>query len=106
MEIVMPEINKIIHQPTRLSIMASLITLDSNDQVDFVYLRKILNVTDGNLGAHLTKLEEAGYIKIKKTFISRKPRSFVSLTNKGRTIFEDYVASLESIIHTGGDNRK
>ncbi|MHC4265229.1 MAG: winged helix-turn-helix domain-containing protein [Planctomycetota bacterium] len=96
----MQSVNKIIHQPTRLSIMASLMTLGSSEQVNFVYLRKILNVTDGNLGAHLTKLEEAGYIKIKKTFISRKPRSFISLTNKGRSKYEDYVASLKSIIHT------
>ncbi len=100
----MPDINKIIHQPTRLSIMASLITLDQSEQVDFVYLRKLLCVTDGNLGAHLLKLEKARYIKIEKTFIARKPRSFISLTNKGRSAFEEHVAALESIIHTDEDN--
>ncbi|MGB2808557.1 MAG: transcriptional regulator, partial [Sedimentisphaerales bacterium] len=73
----MPEINTIIHQPARLKIMASLIALDPGEQVDFVYLRKILNLTDGNLGAHLAKLENAGYVKIQKTFISRKPRTFI-----------------------------
>ncbi len=67
----MPEIDTIIHQPARLKIMASLMTLEPGEQVDFVYLRKILKLTDGNLGAHLTKLENAGYIKIEKTFIAR-----------------------------------
>ena len=95
----MPEINKIIHQPARLKIMASLMTLETGEQVDFVYLRKILKLTDGNLGAHLTKLENAGYIKIEKTFIARKPRTFINVTGKGRDAFEDHIAALEAIIH-------
>jgi len=95
----MPEIDTIIHQPARLKIMASLMTLEPGEQVDFVYLRKILKLTDGNLGAHLTKLENAGYIKIEKTFISRKPRTFINATGKGRDAFEDHIAALEAIIH-------
>jgi len=95
----MPEIDTIIHQPARLKIMASLMTLDPGEQVDFVYLRKILNLTDGNLGAHLAKLENAGYIKIEKTFIARKPRTFINATGKGRDAFEDHIAALEAIIH-------
>lgn len=95
----MPEIDTIIHQPARLKIMASLMTLEPGEQVDFVYLRKILKLTDGNLGAHLTKLENAGYVKIEKTFISRKPRTFINATGKGRDAFEDHIAALEAIIH-------
>jgi len=95
----MPEIDTIIHQPARLKIMASLMTLEPGEQVDFVYLPKILKLTDGNLGAHLTKLENAGYIKIEKTFISRKPRTFINATGKGRDAFEDHIAALEAIIH-------
>ena len=95
----MPEIDTIIHQPARLKIMASLMTLEPGEQVDFVYLRKILKLTDGNLGAHLTKLESAGYIKIEKTFIARKPRTFINATGKGRDAFEDHIAALEAIIH-------
>ena len=95
----MPEIDTIIHQPARLKIMASLMTLEPGEQVDFVYLRKILKLTDGNLGAHLTKLENAGYIKIEKTFIARKPRTFINATGKGRDAFEDHIAALEAIIH-------
>ena len=95
----MPEIDTIIHQPARLKIMASLMSLEPGEQVDFVYLRKILKLTDGNLGAHLTKLENAGYIKIEKTFIARKPRTFINATGKGRDAFQDHIAALEAIIH-------
>ena len=79
--------------------MSSLVTLEPGEQVDFVYMRKILKLTDGNLGAHLTKLENAGYIKIEKTFIARKPRTFVNATGKGRDAFQDHIAALQAIIH-------
>jgi DNA-binding MarR family transcriptional regulator len=99
----MDELDNIIHQPVRLQIMSSLIALDPGEQVDFVYLRKILDLTDGNLGAHLAKLEEAGYVKIEKTFISRKPRTFVKATGKGRDAFDEYTAVLKKII--GGSKK-
>ncbi len=94
----MSEIDKIIHQPVRLRIMASLVTLDPHEQVDFTYLRDLLEVTDGNLGAHLRKLEEASYINVEKTFVARKPRTFVSATAKGRSAFHDHVQALEGIL--------
>lgn len=101
----MSEIDKIIHQPIRLKIMASLVTLEPNEQVDFVYLRKLLSLTDGNLGAHLLKLEGLAYIKLEKTFVARKPRTFVSATTKGRSAFEDHVAALRNIIDTNKEKR-
>ncbi|MHC4159714.1 MAG: winged helix-turn-helix domain-containing protein [Planctomycetota bacterium] len=94
----MSQLDNIIHQPVRLRIMASLVALDTGEQVDFVYLRKILNLTDGNLGAHLTKLENAGYVKVEKTFIARKPRTFIKVTGKGRDAFNDHITALEAII--------
>ena len=94
----MAELDKIIHQPARLRIMSSLVVLDANEQVDFVHLRKILKLTDGNLGAHLAKLENAGYIKIDKAFIARKPRTFINATGKGRDAFEEHIAALQAII--------
>lgn len=94
----MAQLDNIIHQPARLRIMASLVALDPGEQVDFVYLRKILDLTDGNLGAHLAKLEDAGYVKIQKTFISRKPRTFINATGKGRDAFEEHITALETII--------
>jgi DNA-binding MarR family transcriptional regulator len=94
----MAELNETIHQTVRLRVMASLVTLEANDEVDFTYLRDLLDVTDGNLGAHLRKLEEAGYIAVNKTFVERKPRTFVSATAEGRRVFREHVAALESIL--------
>jgi DNA-binding MarR family transcriptional regulator len=94
----MAELDNIIHQPARLQIMSVLAALDSGEQLDFVYLRKLLNLTDGNLGAHLSKLEEAKYVKIEKTFVNRKPRTFVIATGKGRDAFEEHIIALKKII--------
>jgi DNA-binding MarR family transcriptional regulator len=98
LEIAMAKLDNIIHQPVRLQIMSSLVALGAGEQVDFVYLRKILNLTDGNLGAHLAKLENAGYIKIEKTFVARKPRTFINTTGKGRDAFNEHTAALKQII--------
>ncbi len=102
----MAQLDNIIHQPVRLQIMSSLVALDPGEQVDFVYLRKILNLTDGNLGAHLARLENAGYIKIEKTFIARKPRTFINATGKGRDAFEEHITALEAIIHAKKETDK
>jgi len=80
--------------------MAALVTLDAGAEVDFTYLRDLLEVTDGNLGAHLRKLEEAGYIAVNKTFVDRKPRTYVSVTSLGRRVFQEHVVALESILKT------
>ena len=93
----MPALNETIHQPVRLRIMAALVALERGNEVDFIYLRELLEVTDGNLGAHLRKLEEAGYIAINKTFIERKPRTYISATPQGRLVFQEHVTALESI---------
>jgi DNA-binding MarR family transcriptional regulator len=94
----MAALNEIIHQPVRLRIMAALATLAPSDEVDFNYLRDLLEVTEGNLGAHLRKLEEAGYIILDKTFVDRKPRTYVSITPDGRKVFNEHVVALESIL--------
>ncbi len=93
----MAPLNETIHQPVRLRIMAALVTLEVDSEVDFNYLRNLLDVTDGNLGAHLRKLEEAGYIAINKVFVQRKPRTYVAVTSKGREAFQKHVAALEAI---------
>ncbi len=94
----MGELNETIHQPVRLRIMAALASLEVGSEVDFTYLRDLLEVTDGNLGAHLRKLEESGYITVNKTFIDRKPRTFVAATTAGRQAFQEHVMALESIL--------
>jgi DNA-binding MarR family transcriptional regulator len=93
----MPELDKIIHLPARLKIMAALMALQPSDQLDFSTLGHTLGLTDGNLGAHLQTLAEAGYIKIEKTFVARKPRTFVCATARGRARFEEHVEALREI---------
>jgi DNA-binding MarR family transcriptional regulator len=92
------QLNETIHQPVRLRIMAVLVALEAGNEVDFSYLRDLLGVTDGNLGAHLRKLEDAGFIAVNKTFVERKPRTFVGATEEGRKVFREHVAALESIL--------
>jgi DNA-binding MarR family transcriptional regulator len=79
--------------------MAALVTLDEGEQLDFVYLRKMLNLSDGNLGSHLSKLEDAGYIKIEKNFIKRKPRTFIQTTGKGCDAFNEHTTALRKLIN-------
>lgn len=94
----MGELDNVIHQPARLQIMASLVALGAGEQMEFVYLRELLKLTDGNLGAHLAKLEDAKYVKIEKTFIARKPKTFVAVTDRGRDAFSEHVKALKVII--------
>lgn len=93
-----PELDAIIHQPVRLQIMAALAALSHGDQVDFNYLKDLLSVTDGNLGAHLLKLDEAGYIIMEKSFVARKPRTFIVVSDKGRAAFKEHVKALQAIL--------
>ena len=94
----MAELNIVIHQPVRLKVMSALVALEEGDRVEFTCLRKLLKLTDGNLGAHLVKLEESRYIKIEKTFVERKPRTYIKVTGKGRDAFADHVDALKQII--------
>ena len=101
----MSDIDMVVHQPMRLRIMASLVMLEAEEQVDFTYLRELLKATDGNLGAHLQKLEEAKYIGIQKTFVRRKPRTFISATGRGRAAFTEHVGALKEITKGVGKNK-
>ena len=94
-------LDPVIHQPARLRIMSVLADLGSGEEVDFTYLKKLLGLTDGNLGAHLSRLEQAGHIKVRKIFIDRKPRTFLRASGGGRDAYEAHVRALRQIIETG-----
>ena len=98
----MEQPDAIVHQPMRLKIMAALKPVPESDPLEFSRLRAIVDATDGNLGAHLTTLEDAGYIKVIKDFNGKKPRTRVALTKAGRRAFEAYVAYLRDIIDQSG----
>jgi DNA-binding MarR family transcriptional regulator len=94
----MDQPNAIIHQPVRLKIMAALRALPQGEQLEFVRLKAIVGTTEGNLGAHISTLEEAGYVAVEKDFVGKRPRTRVALTKEGRRAFEDYVSDLRAII--------
>ena len=95
----MAELNPLIHQPTRLRIMAALVSLDGGTKVDFTFLRDLLELSDGNLSVHLQRLEEAGYVAVKKAFVERRPKAWLWVTPEGRDAFATHVDALERIIH-------
>ena len=94
----MTELNTIIHQPVRLKIMSALKALPPGEMLEFVRLRKIVEATEGNLGAHIQTLEEAGYVAVEKDFAENRPRTRVKLSKEGRRAFDEYVAYLRRII--------
>lgn len=94
----MEQPDPIIHQPVRLKIMAALKPLPTNDQIEFVRLKKLVDATEGNLGAHIQTLEQAGYVAVEKDFADNRPRTRIKLTKQGRRAFEDYVGFLRTIL--------
>jgi DNA-binding MarR family transcriptional regulator len=94
----MADLNELIHQPARLRIMAALTALEPGSKADFTSLKKLLNLTDGNLGTHLLKLEEAGYLTQEKAFVDRKPRTYLQATPCGRKAFKGHVRALKEIL--------
>jgi DNA-binding MarR family transcriptional regulator len=90
-------LDDVIHSRLRLAIMA---VLASVERAEFAFLRRQVNATDGNLGAHLRKLEEAGYIRTEKHFVDRKPRTDCYLTDAGRSAFRNYVERLGSLVQS------
>jgi DNA-binding MarR family transcriptional regulator len=94
----MADLDTIIHQPVRLKIMAALKALPPGDMLEFVRLKKIVAATEGNLGAHIQTLEEAGYVAVEKDFADNRPRTRVKLSKEGRRAFEEYVSFLKSIL--------
>ncbi len=102
----MDRFNAVIHQPVRLQIMAALVAMGPQDHVNFAYLRDALHISDGNLGAHLQKLEEAGYLIQEKTFVARKPCTYIQATESGRAAFQEHVAALRTLLDQHGPQGK
>jgi DNA-binding MarR family transcriptional regulator len=94
----MAVLNELIHQPARLRIMSALTAMEPGSKADFTYLKKLLELTDGNLGTHLLKLEEAGYLTQEKVFLDRKPRTYLQVTPAGRKAFKAHVRALNAIL--------
>ena len=90
--------DEIIHQTLRLKIMSALRGSGESEPLDFTRLKAIIEATDGNLGSHLATLENAGYVKIEKDFVGKKPRTRISMTKAGRAAFLRHVAYLREVL--------
>lgn len=87
-------LDRLIHEPARLLIMSILYAAE---QADFTYLLNETKLTRGNLSSHLSRLEEAGYIAIDKTFRGKVPRTLCSLTGEGKSAFDTYRIQLKEL---------
>ncbi|MFB0509997.1 MAG: winged helix-turn-helix domain-containing protein [bacterium] len=81
------EIDRVIHEPARLLILGFLSVIES---ADFLFLMRQTELTRGNLSSHLSKLEAAGYVNIKKEFVKKIPRTLIRITGQGRKALQDY----------------
>ena len=91
----MSELDRVIHEPARLLIVA---LLHGVKEADFLYLLRESDLTKGNLSSHLAKLEQAGYVEIEKTYRGKVPLTIIRLTKNGRTAFEEYRSSLSGLL--------
>ena len=88
-------LNREFESRVRLGIMSVLMV---NDKAEFKTLKELLEVTDGNLASHLSALEKASYVKVKKQFVDRKPNTTYSATKDGRKAFTEHLNILEKIL--------
>jgi DNA-binding MarR family transcriptional regulator len=88
-------IDRLIHEPSRYTLMAYLYIVEV---ADFLFLIRQTGMTWGNLSAHLSKLEAAGYVVIEKEFLGKKPHTIVRLTDQGRNAFEEYRGNMKKVL--------
>jgi DNA-binding MarR family transcriptional regulator len=88
------ELDRLVHEPARLAVMALLYVVES---ADFTFTMNQTGLTWGNLSAHLSKLEEAGYIEVEKSFKGRRPNTNLKLTSQGRQAFSEYARKMRQV---------
>jgi DNA-binding HxlR family transcriptional regulator len=91
----LPELNPVVHGRLRLALLS---LLSSVEEAEFTWLRAKTEATDGNLGAQLLKLEEAGYVAVEKKFVRRKPRTLYRVTEADRQALSEYVETLKQLL--------
>jgi DNA-binding PadR family transcriptional regulator len=91
----LPELDPVVHGKLRLAVLSLLIGVE---EADFTWLRLKTGSTDGNLGAQMLKLEEAGYVAMEKRFAGRKPQTLYRMTPAGREALARYVAALKQLL--------
>ena len=89
------EIDRLVHEPARLMILANLYVVES---ADFTFLMNQTGLTWGNLSSHMSKLEAAGYIEVEKEFVGKKPHTMLRLTEAGREAFQEYRGRMQAFM--------
>lgn len=89
------DVDKIIHEPGRLNIMALLYVVE---KADFTFVMGQTGLTRGNLSSHLSKMEAAGYVDIEKTFKGKRPLTLLRLTDNGRSAFQAYIRNMKQAL--------
>jgi len=88
------EIDRLVHEPARMAVMSLLYVVESTD---FIFLVNHTGLTWGNLSAHISKLEGAGYIEVNKAFKGKRPNTTLRLTEKGRQAFRQYALQMKQV---------
>lgn len=88
-------LDETIHSPVRLSIMAALAPMAS---AEFPLLRDTIEASDSLLSKHMTILESAGYVEVTKGHVGKRPRTWLSLTERGREAYTAYLDSLRTLV--------
>lgn len=91
-------LDDVIHAPVRFSIVTALATVDN---AEFAAVRDAVEISDSVLSKQATALEQAGYVKIKKGYVGKRPRTWLSLTDQGRKALESHLAALRDIASGG-----
>jgi len=91
----LPDLNPVVHGKLRLALLTLLTGVA---EAEFTWLREKTGATDGNLGAQLMKLEEAGYVSVEKKFVKRKPQTLYRMTDAGRAALTEYVRALKQLL--------
>ncbi len=88
------DLDRLIHEPARLALMSLLYVIES---ADFTFVMNQTGLTWGNLSAHMSKLEEAGYLAVEKSFKGKRPNTTLRLTDRGREEFAIYIQRMKKI---------
>ena len=92
---VVTDLDRVIHEPARLLVVALLAVVES---ADMLFVHRQTGLTLGNLSSHVGKLETAGYVEVEKTFVGKKPRTMLCLTDRGREALDAYRRSMQSVL--------
>ena len=92
------DLDPLLHSQLRLAIVSTLMTIE---EANFNFIKETTGATSGNISIQIKKLQAAGYINVEKSFVNNYPNTTLSITDKGREAFENYVANLKKYIQPG-----